>query len=46
LAQTTTIIFLSVITALGYVLALTAYYANRHRPGFAPASPVPPPASS
>jgi tRNA A-37 threonylcarbamoyl transferase component Bud32 len=35
-AQTGTILFLTVITILAYTLALVAYYANRHRPGFVP----------
>jgi hypothetical protein len=39
-AQTGTILFLTVITILAYTLALVAYYANRHRPGFVPEEKV------
>jgi hypothetical protein len=35
-AQTGTILFLAAMTILAYTLALVAYYANRHRPGFVP----------
>ena len=38
LAQLVTIILLNTITVIAYVLALIAYYANRHRPGFVPSS--------
>jgi hypothetical protein len=38
LAQTFTVVFLSTITIIAYALALIAYHANRHRPGFAPES--------
>ncbi|HEY7426244.1 MAG TPA: serine/threonine-protein kinase, partial [Gemmataceae bacterium] len=36
LAQTMTILFLNALTILAYILALVAYYANCHRPGFVP----------
>jgi tRNA A-37 threonylcarbamoyl transferase component Bud32 len=36
LAQTGTILLMAVLAILAYALALIAYYANRHRPGFVP----------
>jgi hypothetical protein len=36
LAQVVSIFLLHAITIIAYVLALIAYYANRHRPGFVP----------
>jgi hypothetical protein len=36
LAQMTLILFFNGLTILTYILALVAYYANRHRPGFVP----------
>ncbi len=36
LAQVTMILLLNALTIAAYALALVAYYANRHRPGFAP----------
>jgi hypothetical protein len=42
MAQVATIVVIYAVTVLSYALALVAYYANRHRPGFVPA-PLPPP---
>jgi hypothetical protein len=35
-AQSVTVVGLNVLVILAYALALVAYYANRHRPGFLP----------
>jgi hypothetical protein len=34
MAQASTVLLINAVAALGYALALRAYYANRHRPGF------------